>query len=147
MARFTTRKPGRRVAGGLGGPALHLVIRGVLGARAVIQGAHHHRAVDITMQELHQHLLPQSRHEMAAPIGPGHRLGDTHPGAQRIAGRCIVRARRVILAIAGCAAALPMELDLDAMVTVGMHRGGRAHHQRVLGRYSSEAAIASNRFR
>ncbi|MNV40977.1 hypothetical protein D3C71_1325980 [compost metagenome] len=86
MAVLAAGEPGGRIAGRVGAARLHLIVRRVFGALAVVQRPHHDGAVDIAVQELHQHLLPHSRHEMAAPIAAGHRFRDADPGAQFILG-------------------------------------------------------------
>ncbi|MCY1523823.1 hypothetical protein D9M68_587310 [compost metagenome] len=69
---------------------------------------------------------------MAAPVSAGHRLRHADPGAQFILGGRVLIARGVRKAAAGGFAALPMELHLDAVVAVGVHRVFRSHHQRGL---------------
>ncbi|MNV73257.1 hypothetical protein D3C71_1663960 [compost metagenome] len=86
MAVLAPGEPRGRVARCVGAARLHLIVRRVFGALAVVQRPHHDGPVDIAVQEFHQHLLPHSGHEMAAPVAAGHRLRHSDPGAQLVLG-------------------------------------------------------------
>ena len=76
------REPGRGVAGGRGGAGRHAVALGVGLTLAVVGRAEHHGAVDVAVEEGHDHLLAEARDEHAAPVGARPGLGHAHPGAR-----------------------------------------------------------------
>ncbi|MNK42615.1 hypothetical protein D3C87_613060 [compost metagenome] len=121
-------EPRGRVAGGLGGARGFLVVLGVDLAGAVVQRGDDHGAVDVAVVELHQHFLAHARQTHLAPVVAGGAGGHAHPGAQAVGGGRVVLAVGARLARARRTAALPVELHLDAVVAVGVHRRiGTAH--------------------
>ena len=115
-------EPRRGIAGdGTHRPA-HTVVLGVLFALAVVERAGNHGAVDIAVLKSDDHFLANAGDEVAAPVGAGHGRAQPHPGAGPIAGRGVVVAGRMGLLVVGTRAALPVELDLDAVIAVGMQR-------------------------
>ena len=123
---------------------------GVVGARidagaerrqifAVVELADDQRTIDITVDEIDEHFGADARHEVAAPVRAGEPLGDAYPGARSlIAGRiaCAVAWAGVVEAAGvGSLAALPVVLDLDAVVALGAHhRIGQPDDARALHR-------------
>src|ERR1051326_2394354 len=100
--------------------AARLVVRQRPGRHrlAVVERADHHRVVGIALQEVDQDLLADARQVEHAPFLAGERLRHAHP-----AGAVLV----------GLAVAVPVELQLDAAVLVGVDvLAGRADHARGL---------------
>ena len=119
----SAREPGRGVAGGRGGAGRHAVALGVGLTLAVVGRAEHHGAIDVAIEEGHNHLLPEAGDEHAAPVGARPGLGHAHPGARGFGRRRVAAIGRlggVVEAVAALAAALPVELHLDAAVAVGV---------------------------
>ena len=123
---FVTREPRWRIAAGICSARGNVVALRVARARAVVDAADDNGAFDVALDEVDQHFLPDARCEVRAPVGAGQALGHAHPGTGGGISRCVGLAR-VIEPRAAAGAALPMELHLDAVVAIGVHRGAQAH--------------------
>lgn len=115
-------KQGGGVGAGVHGAAAQLVALGIATALPVIDAANDDRAVDVAVLEGDENLLSRPRCQVAAPVAAGDRGHHPQPDAQRLAGRGILGAGRMLAASGGLGAALPRKLDTDAQVAVGMGR-------------------------
>ena len=97
-------------------------------ARAVVEHTGDDGPIDVAGHELHQHFLADAGREHAAPVGASHCSGHAHPGARLFVARRVVGAARMGKAVARTTAALPVKLDADSMVAIGVHRLARGAH-------------------
>lgn len=91
-------KQGRGVGAGLHGAAAQLVALGIATALSVIDAANDDRAVDVAVLEGDENLLSRPRCQVAAPVAAGHRGHHPQPDAQRLAGRGVLGAGRMLAA-------------------------------------------------
>jgi hypothetical protein len=120
-------EPGRSVAAGAGGARDDVVALRIGAALTVVQRAQCERAVQAAAEMAEHSLLAGARGEDGTPVGTGQPVAHARPSVATRAGRGIVGAVGVGEAVRGVGAALPVLLDADAAVAVGVYRLAGAH--------------------
>ncbi len=145
---------GGGVGAGLLGAAAEAVAGGIGLAAAVVGGADDEGAIDVAVLEGDEDFLAGARYEVAAPVAAGDGAHDAEPDAEALVSRGVVpqgdflrgvRSGRVFAAAGGLAAALPRELDANAVVPVGVGGVGAANDdggQRAAGGWPGVDAAA-----